>query len=266
LLRQAYVPEELSWSDMKFTNKTKEHLRFYVYGLVDPRDNKIFYVGKASANNRVFDHLATTASESRKSLKIDEIRAAKRQPQIEILRYGLESERVALEVEAAIIDALGLENLTNAVRGHGVEHGRMLAQEVERLHGSVPIKVSEIRERCMLFYIHNTYSPTLSEQEIYDCIRQFWHGVSARNRSDPSLYPVGLGVVEGVVVRACSIAAWFPAGTTFSSRPYNDIGKDRWEFVGQKLDKHPLLGRLLVDDQEKPIAGVQKGYSYLPRE
>jgi uncharacterized protein len=260
------VPEELGWSDMKFSNKTKEHLQFYVYGLVDPRDNKIFYVGKAAANNRAFDHLKASASESRKSSRIAEIRAAKRQPRVEVLRYGLESEGVALEVEAAIIDALGLENLTNVVRGHGVERGRMLAQEVERLHGSERVKVSTIHKRYMLFYIHNTYSPTLSEQEIYDCVRQFWHGVSARNRSDPSLYPVGLGVVEGVVVRAYSIAAWFPAGTTFSSRPYNDVGIDRWEFVGQKLDKHPLLGRLLIDDQKKPIAGVQKGYSYLPRE
>ena len=249
---------------MKFSNKTKEHLQFYVYGLVDPRDKKIFYVGKASANNRAFDHLKAVASKSDKSAKIDEIRAAKFEPQVEILRYGLESERVALEVEAAIIDAIGLENLTNVVRGHGVERWRMLAQEVERLHGSVPVKVSEIRERCMLFYIHNTYSPTLSEQEIYDCVRQFWHEVSESNRRTLA-YPVGLGIVEGVVVRVYSIAAWFPAGTTFSSRSYSGTGTDKWEFVGQRLDKHPLLGRLLVDDNGQPIAGVQTGYSDLPR-
>jgi uncharacterized protein len=249
---------------MRFSNKTKEHLKFYVYGLVDPRNKKIFYVGKASANNRAFDHLKASVSESDKSSKIAEIRAAEYEPQVEILRYGLESEKLALEVEAAIIDAIGLENLANAVRGHGVDHGRMLAQEVERLYGSTPVKVSEIQDRCMLFYIHNTYSPTLSEQEIYDCVRQFWYEVSERNRRTLA-YRIGLGVVEGVVVRAYSIAAWFPAGTTFSSRPYIDMETDRWEFVGQKLDKHPLLGRLLVDDSGQPIAGVQKGYSFLPR-
>lgn len=250
---------------MKFSSATKEYLRFYVYGLVDPRDKRIFYVGKASANNRAFDHLKASVAESDKSSKIAEIRAAKCEPQVEILRYGLESEALALEVEAAVIDAIGLENLTNVVRGHGVERGRMLVQEVERLYGSTPIKVSEIRERCMLFYIHNTYSPTLSELEVYDCVRQFWHDVSEINRRTLA-YPTGLGVVEGVVVRAYSIAAWFEAGTTFSTRPYTGTGKDnRWEFVGQKHDKHPLLGRLLVDDNGQPIAGVQKGYSYLPR-
>jgi len=78
-------------------------------------------------------------------------------------------------------------------------------------------------------------------------------------------YPVGLGVVEGVVVRAYSIAAWFPTGTTFSSRSYSGAGTDRWKFVGQRLDKHPLPGRLLVDDNGQPIAEIQKGYSCLPR-
>jgi hypothetical protein len=148
---------------VKFANATKEHFQFYVYGLVDPRDKKIFYVGKASANNRAFDHLKASASESDKSSKIAEIRAAKSEPLVEILRYGLESESLALEVEAAIIDAIGLENLTNAVRGHGVERGRMPAQKVERLYGSTPIKVSKICDRLWLLMVNNTTPDRLSK-------------------------------------------------------------------------------------------------------
>lgn len=30
----------------KFSNKSIEELGFYVYSLVDPRDGKIFYIGK----------------------------------------------------------------------------------------------------------------------------------------------------------------------------------------------------------------------------
>lgn len=247
---------------MKFSKSTKEHLGFYVYGLVDPRHKRIFYVGKASANDRAFDHLRVTSSESKKQEIIVEIRAAKLEPTVEILRYGL-TEKVALEVEAAIIDAIGLENLTNVVRGHGIERGRLFASEVERLHGSKPVLISSITDPCILFYIHNTYSPTLSEQEMYDRVRQFWYQISEKTRMNIT-HPVALGVVEGVVVRAYSIAAWYPAGTTLSSRSFSGA-EDKWEFVGQLLSNHPLAGRMLVEDDGKPITASQNGFCYLPR-
>lgn len=248
---------------MKFSKCTKEHLSFYVYGLVDPRFNRIFYVGKASANDRAFNHLKVVSSESKKQDLITEIRLAKLEPIVEILRYGLESEKVALEVEAAIIDAIGLENLTNSVRGHGVERGRLFATEVERLHGSKPVFISSVSDPCILFYIHNSYSPTMSEQQLYDCVRQFWHEVSEMNRMEIT-HPVALAVVEGVVVRAYSIAGWYPAGATLSSRPFSGA-ENKWEFVGQLLSDHPLAGRMLVEDDGTPACASQKGYRYLPR-
>lgn len=248
---------------MKFSKSTKERLGFYVYGLVDPRDQKIFYVGKASANDRAFDHLQISEAESKKQKKIFEIRDSNSEPVVEILRYGLASEMIAFEVEAAIIDAIGLENLTNEVRGHGIERGRLLATEVERLHGSKPVLVSSITERYMLFFIHKTYSPTLSEQQLYDSIRQFWYEISEQERSQIT-HPIGLGIVEGIVIRAYSIVAWHPAGTTFSSRTFSGAD-NKWEFIGQNLRDHPLVGRMLVEDDGTPLSAKQRGYSYLPR-
>lgn len=40
----------------QFSAKTQEELKSYVYVLIDPRDNKIFYVGKG-VGNRVFFHV-----------------------------------------------------------------------------------------------------------------------------------------------------------------------------------------------------------------
>ena len=39
----------------QFSQKVQEELKCYVYCLVDPRDRKIFYIGKG-VGNRVFAH------------------------------------------------------------------------------------------------------------------------------------------------------------------------------------------------------------------
>lgn len=222
-------------------------------------------MGKASGNNRAYDHLNSEYEETAKHRRIKEIRAAGAEPVVEILRYGLETKEACFEVEAAIIDTLGLENLTNRVRGHGIERGRQTAAEVERLYGSRPVDIADIGEPLMLFFVNRTYSPTMSEIEIYDCVRQFWSGVGvsrrARDESGALSYPTALGVVDGVIVRAYSIVEWFPAGTTLSTRgPV--AGDGRWEFVGQLLSDHPLAGRRLVDG-DKEIVATQQGYRYI---
>ena len=72
-----------------FSQSTKEHLGHYVYALVDPRDDfkdkPIFYVGKASSNNRAFNHLQSKRTETEKQKKIREIRRAGYEPIVEII-------------------------------------------------------------------------------------------------------------------------------------------------------------------------------------
>jgi uncharacterized protein len=247
---------------MKFSKATKEQLKHYVYGLIDPQDNKIFYVGKASSNNRAYDHLKADSSSTKKSKIITSIRQEGNEPIVEILRYGLATEDIAFEVEAAIIDALGLENLANEVRGHGIQRGRIHADDVERLHGSKPIQMSDIDDKYMLFYIKNSYSPTLSEQELYDTTRYCWHDVAEHKRHSLE-YNIALAIVDGVVVRAYSIAGWFPANTTCSSKGIKKFETNKWEFVGQILTEHPLLGKMLVTDEGDAIPSQRKGYSYI---
>jgi hypothetical protein len=250
--------------NMKFSKATKEKLGFYVYALVDPRNDKIFYVGKASANNRAFDHLKTSKDENRKLNLIRDIRnSGHSDPRVDILRYGLTEDSV-FQVEAAIIDSLGLENLTNEVRGHGIGFGRILARDIERLHGSKPISISKIGQECIAFFISKTYSPTLSEQSLYDCTRQFWYEISEETRNSESI-KIALSVVDNVVVRVYGIESWFPAGSTFSSRKFKNKSDNRWEFVGNIITDHELVGRLLENDDGSPLIASQRGYTYLPR-
>src|SRR5687767_13411169 len=86
-------------------------LGYYVYAYVSPLDDQIFYVGKGKGG-RVLSHLGDS-TETPKVTAIKRIRAAGKQPRIEILAHGLRSAEIALQVEAAVIDALGLPILTN---------------------------------------------------------------------------------------------------------------------------------------------------------
>ena len=91
-----------------------ERLGYYVYLYVDPRTNEPFYVGKGQGE-RALAHLADT-SESRKVERIKEVRATGLEPRIDILVHGLSSEEAAFRIEAAVIDAIGPDKLTNEVR------------------------------------------------------------------------------------------------------------------------------------------------------
>ena len=251
---------------MKFSPSTTKQLEHYVYALTDPRDDSIFYVGKASANSRAFDHLRIDKGEQEKHKRIRQIRSDGHEPAVEVLRYGLKSAQASFEVEAAVIDALGLENLTNKIRGHGIDRGRQKASEVERLHGSKAIAIECIRDPYMLFFINQSYTPTKTEQELYDCTRQFWSRVSPTTRTPSAAsgvlpYSIALAIVDSVVVRAYSILTWFPAGSTMSSRPSGAPG-NRWEFVGQLLSDHHLVGRRLTKGS-KDLPANQLGYGYV---
>jgi hypothetical protein len=243
---------------MKFTKTTLESLGHYVYGLIDPSNGQIFYVGKASANNRAFDHLKETASESKKHLRIKEIRLRGLEPQIEVLRYGLKSVDDAFQIEAAIIDTLGIENLTNKVRGHGIERGRLNLRDIERLHGSKPIKINQIKEKCIIFLVNKTYSPTQDKFNLYDCTRGCW-GIGPEKRKQSR---IALSVYDSVIIEVYNIEAWFKAGATLSTRIYNQP-KNKWEFVGKPIENHYLKGRKIVDSKDQPFKGNQLGFSYI---
>jgi len=254
-----------------FNRTIQDKLGFYVYGLIDPITKEIFYVGKASGNNRAFDHLKKTQNMnsrmSPKKLKINEIRQKGYEPIVEVLRYGLSSEEVALEVEAAIIDSIGLEKLTNIVKGHGIERGRLTLQEIERLYGSTPVNITTLTEKYVMFFLSQTYSTSLDEIQIYDATRQFWYNVSQvkRNKNERGEleYSVALSIYDSVVVRVYSILQWFRAGQTLSTRSIEKT-TDRWEFVGNLILDHPLMGKKLVEDANgSDLRANQQGYRYV---
>lgn len=91
--------------------------KYYVYEYSDPRNNKVFYVGKGK-NNRYKTHLqpARLKDKSPKSQLILELLSEGILPEITIKKY-FTSETDALNYEMEIIEHYGVNNLTNKTTG-----------------------------------------------------------------------------------------------------------------------------------------------------
>ena len=96
----------------EFSPYVVEQIGWYVYALQDPRDKRIFYIGKGKGN-RVFAHAQDAIENqeeetSQKIALIKEIHDSGSEVNSFILRHGIHTEKHAYEVEAALIDLLYL--------------------------------------------------------------------------------------------------------------------------------------------------------------
>lgn len=212
----------------QFDQSEIEKLGYYVYVYNDPRNNSPFYVGKGQGN-RAFAHLVDK-SESLKTKRIEEIHAAHLTPKIEILAFGLD-ETTALKVEAAAIDLIGFENLTNAQIGHHArQYGR---RSIDTVHAELSAtKVEKFDDDMVLIKINKTYrdASKASAMALYDATRGTWP--VAKASVDKTKYAAA--VFGGVIREVYQVAAWLPAESTLYLDPNRNFEpSDRLEFVGK---------------------------------
>jgi hypothetical protein len=205
-----------------------DRLGYYVYLYSDPRDGKPFYVGKGQGS-RVLAHLSAEA-ESRKVAMLGELSAAGREPQLDILAHALKDEETAFRVEAAVIDALGLDQLTNEIRGwRSIQLGRMPLREL-LIYSAKPVQVEV---PALLIRINRLFRHTMSSQELYEATRGIWKLSARRTKAQ-----FAFAVFEGVVRDVFEIESWHRAGTTqYTTRPTDGWeNSPRWEFLGRPAD------------------------------
>ena len=211
----------------KFPASVARELGHYVYLYIDPRDDEIFYVGKG-VRNRAFAHL-NAREESPKSRRIAAIRKQGLEPRIEILVHGLPNDKTAMKVEAAAIDLIGKDKLTNLVAGFGSSKvGRM---RLEQINAEYNAKDAQIKEPTMLIRINRHFRHSMSAEELYQTTRKYWKLGKKREK-----VVLVMAVFEGVVREVYEPAAWFSAGTTFDPEANKRLEErliDRWEFVGR---------------------------------
>ncbi len=214
-----------------FAPRVVEQIGSYVYLLIDPRDETIFYVGKGTGN-RCFAHLAearTTQSDTvgdyPKLTQIRDIEAAGEQVLIDLLRHGL-SEDEAFLVESVAIDLAGAQSLTNRVVGHNaIELGRMSVMDINAQYGATPVEIDPAH-RVVLIRINRLFKRGMSDDDLYEATRRWWKvGLQRRQIGTPEAPMWALAIYHGVVRSVYRINAWEPSP---------DEGSGRWGFCGTR--------------------------------
>ena len=166
-----------------FNPEVIEKIKSYVYLYSDPDTEEIFYIGKGKGN-RCFNHLHEELEldlESNKLQKIQQLKEQNKQPLIELLRYGLTDNEASL-VEASLIDFIGLENLTNKVRGlHSKSFGRLLVDDITLKYTAEEVEVSD---DIISITINQLYHSKISNEELYESTRGVWKVGERREKAE----------------------------------------------------------------------------------
>lgn len=95
-------------------NKQEIDIMYYVYQLVDPRNNQPFYIGKGTGN-RAQQHLYTLSREQNKykQHKIDAIRNDGFEPRVEYIAENIVDASLAYDIETSMIKKLGRKGYEN---------------------------------------------------------------------------------------------------------------------------------------------------------
>lgn len=208
-----------------FSEKAIEALNgFYVYALVDPRNDKVFYIGKGTGN-RVFSHEIESGksreSEKKKLQHIREIENCGSSVRRLIINWGL-TENEAFIAEATLINLLNRMpdiQLTNEVSGHHV-HESLTTEEFELQYGAVPLEKEDIKHSILVIKINKLYRRGMSDAELYDSVRGFW--AASLKSIEARKVKYVFGVYNGLILGVYKPDAWH-YGYEMIDTPQRDI-------------------------------------------
>ena len=218
-------------------------LLYYVYALEDPRNKRIFYIGKGS-KNRVFDHAKDALKEKAKiSDKINTIReiiSQGHEVKSYVITYNLE-EPDAMRLESIIIETLSKfgHNLTNIVRGHHHKKFFISTDEVERDFGRK--KLTSLPKNSVVLYINDkNYSKGASPVEIYQSAKEAW--IISKDKRDQLEYVVVEN--KSIVIAVFKITEWYKINS-------------KWGFIGTLVKGSIYVNKRLP---KKPNMSTQRRY------
>lgn len=191
-----------------FSPRAFDAVGIYVYALIDPRNDEVFYIGKGTGN-RVFDHAKDALTSPLKTDKLERIRDIIRDGKDVknvIIRHNIPCDEAAFVIESVLIDLINNSkfklptSLTNIQDGHHqAEYGISTVEEIERRYNAEPL-APQAGDNVLCLSISQS-DPQLS---VYERTRRAW--VLSPKHADRA--SIVLAVDKGFVV-----AAFVPNGS-----------------------------------------------------
>ena len=219
-----------------FSQAVIDKLGFYVYILKDPRCGSVFYIGKGQGN-RIFSHSNIEFDESLKVEMIKEINKAGSKVLREVIHFGL-TESEALSAETTLINYLGLNNLTNKIRGkknHPYE--TYTVEELESIYGAEKVNVTH---KVIVFKLNQEWHRHISDNELYEVTRGYWRIDMKRALEAQFVFATYKGLIKAIYKPNRWIKVTEDKNTLKEAprvNQYDPKRLDRIYFVGEKAEK-----------------------------
>lgn len=172
-----------------FSEKALQALNgYYVYALIDPRTDKVFYIGKG-IGDRVFNHEIESdrspGSEKVKLQTINSIEKAGLNVKRVLVNWGL-TESEAFASEASLINLWNFTSeikLSNIVAGHHV-HKCLTVEDFEFRYGAEHLKEEDIKHNILVIKINRLFHWNMTSRELYEATRGIWKVSISRARRE----------------------------------------------------------------------------------
>lgn len=245
----------------KFSSALHEKIKNYVYLLIDPRDNTIFYVGKGYGN-RVFDH-------AKGAFKGDPVHPAKNELIREIINSGHDvvpmiARWELTEDEAYTIESILIDLFTNPilkvntkmktmVKGHNSsKNGLQTPKQVEEKLTRGPVDMSNLKHKLLAISLKDS----LEGPVLYERVRGNWNLNPQRANKADYVLAVRDGVIIGIFQPEKD--SW----KVVEDEKIKDKKRQRVNFTGKEVEDPEIIDLYLHKTLPKKAKGNSNPIHY----
>ena len=235
-----------------FSSEVIDSLKSYVYKLIDPRDNKVFYIGKGKGD-RIFHHANNHLSDDEKDdydenidlklKRIKEIYDAGLEVKHVIHRHGLDNE-TAYHVEAALIDEY--PELLNVQGGyHSSDLGPKTVEQIREEYEILDVADST-KHKVLLINVNRSFK---NNDDLYNAVRFAWKLKPENAEKADYVLAIEKGIIRGVFIAD----EWHKARKEYFPEFENRTNK-RYGLIGRKADDeiaNLYIGKRIPDEFRK---------------
>lgn len=245
----------------RFNEEHHQKIRSYVYALIDPRDNRIFYIGKGTGN-RIFQHEKDALADKdtvnpEKNTLIREIHKEGKVVIKLIIRWNLSNDEAFL-LESVLIDLLshplfeGRIQMLNVIDGHDSAFNVQTPEEIESLFSTGNIDISNLDDKIIAI----TVTESIKGDALYERVRGNWNLSKERAEKAELVFAVYDGKVIGVFKPYTS--KYMPPDES------KEHLKRNWlQFTGQEITDPEILEKYLGKKLPSKSKGNANPIQYL---